>query len=434
MKHLSFGNILLSAVVLFSNPLYAQIRNTKDLHPIIVYSSDGTLPVEASNFLLSNTTQSISKSIMTTLATASYGIDRDIFANAKPYRGQVDMIANLVRSINTGLQKRFGDMKASIPGKRTIRYQIFWTGSTIGSHSSVSSFAELLLSSAITRLVPLEGEEAELAQTGLKIGARALDTSYIKETTAILKQLQAESAVRFPDIQALGGTNLLWPLHIYVELAFDGSKGLDINLRFTLASDKLKQGKSDVGIALIDKLNYEPYKQGLGVVTLSFQNNYRFGTKTYLPPTAEIRFGRLDTTTMLPKSCAGDDCIKWIDALPTIYFQTNAKKASWWVRTQAWLASFDRFKMLVRSVKLNLSDFSLNANGSELLFHVDTYLGGTKIIDMHGAKASSWFEYFLQRPAAVKGNVLPAFDDFAKKSVNSIMEINLDTLIFKPNP
>jgi hypothetical protein len=170
--------------------------------------------------------------------------------------------------------------------------------------------------------------------------------------------------------------------------------------------------------------------QGRGVIEVELKRFYTFGAPTKEVPLLTIAFGRIRNGDVRPDSCKANECKEWLDALPTMYMKINPATNSWFTRTKAWVASFNQFRIMFRKIGVNLHDFSLDPGSTDLLFHVDGWLGGTKAIDMK-SKANNWFEYFAQREGAIEGQILPEFDASARKSLNDMMTTNLDQLLFQ---
>jgi hypothetical protein len=185
-----------------------------------------------------------------------------------------------------------------------------------------------------------------------------------------------------------------------------------------------------VETALIDKIIYKPQNQGRGVVELSFSRNYGFAQRAYSPALAQITFGTLERGDMSAVPCIGEKCARWIDAIPTLYFRVNPAKNSWFVRTQAWLASMDKFELAIRGLAVDLHTLALTPGGADVVFRVDAYGSGSKIIDMKHMQARNWFEYFAQRQGAIDGQILPAFDNSIRAKLDLMMTKNIDTVLF----
>lgn len=400
-----------------------------DLRPIIVSKSEGTLSHKTSNALLALTSDGASRGILHTIARSSYGTDQKLFPMAMPYRGQVEMLADAVKRVDLALQERFRNFDQRSPGKRTLRHQFFWTESDAGTQAVNQGISQMVFET-LTQYIPGTLAQNPNMVFGIGLGTSAMNTRAATESPELMNELRKEVFTRFPDIYAMRGTNPIWPLYFLIELNMDGEIGVDITVRVLFATSDMKVGKIDAGDALVEKFIYQPSRQGLGVLEFNFERKYLFQSSKYAPALAQIRFGRVKTSTMRSDSCKGEDCLLWINALPTMYMEVNPAKASWYQRTKAWLASFDRFKVMLRSVTLNLTDFSFDAKDSEILFVVDTYGGSSKVIDMQNSLAKNWFEYFAQRQGAIEGNILPAFDEAARKSLDELMKFNLDSLIF----
>jgi hypothetical protein len=113
-----------------------------------------------------------------------------------------------------------------------------------------------------------------------------------------------------------------------------------------------------------------------------------------------------------------------------MYMHIDPQENSWFTRTKAWLASFDSFQIMFKSIAINLKDRSIAPENTGMIFYIDAYTGGSKVIDMKDSRPKNWFEAFVQRKGAIEGQIVPAFDAAARKSLDDMMKVNLDSLIF----
>ncbi|MCX6123803.1 MAG: hypothetical protein NTV34_03525 [Proteobacteria bacterium] len=397
-----------------------------DLYPLLVTETQGTLSKEASNQMIKCATQSGQSGLLQTIARASYGNDTKRFPAALPYRGQIEMLADAVKRIDLKMQESVGQLKVRADGTTTVRQQMFWTGSQLGESPLSGDLMELAL-----QFMTSDFPNSDKYKQSLDLGVLALKSKAIVGNQTLIDNLKIETFERFAELKAPKEDLPVWPIHIFLEYRLDGQKGIGVTFRFVLATTPMKQSRKDLGTSIMDNFVYNPYLEGRGVLEFLFERDYTFQNKTYPAPVAKINFGRIRSGDLVPSSCKNDECNGWVDALPTMYLSVDPADSGWFVRTKAWLASFDRFKILFKSLSLNLRDLSLDPAGTDLLFQVDTYLGGSKIIDMQNAKARNWFEYFAQRQGAIQGEILPSFDASARKLLDDLMATNLDRLVFK---
>ncbi len=398
---------------------------SSELHPVFVVETEGDLDIEVSNAVLKEITDAAASAVLRTIAKASYATNTQHFPKAAPYRGQVEMLADAFRKVDMNMYERLSKVRASGSGRRVVRHQMYWTAEDRGAVPVSGEFVDLMLG-LVTQHVP----NKKIIRSSLDVGASALKSQMTRGSAALTEELKLETFDRFNQIYAMKKDIPAWPVHFFIEYTIDGSKGVKADYRFLFVSNYMQQDKKDLGIALLDRFAYDPLRKGKAVMEFGLQREYKFQASPYVAPVAKVTFGRIQRGDMRPTSCQNDECIEWIESLPTMYMQVNPATNSWFTRTQAWLGSFDRFDVLFRAVGINLVDFSMDPVASELLFHVDGWLGGTKIIDMKNSKARNWFEYFAQRKAAIEGRILPSFDQETRKRLDQMMTINLDELIF----
>lgn len=402
--------------------------NDAPIHPVVVRMTSGDLSADASNKVVKSATDAVSVAALESLAQVSYATDPKIFPAAQPFRGQVDVLFHTLKKIDAGMSDRFSKMKPTPGGKRDLNFQLFWTSKDIGDAPVPGEMVELLVYLLTqNQVVPAERQK-ELALARLGLRTRVLDGE-----ASTIKSLKAEVFERFADITTMDTSLPAFPLHFDVKLAIDSQKGVIFTSKFTFSISGFTQERQDVGSAILDRMVYAPFRQGRGVIEFSMNRFYPFGTKNASDPVVTARFGRIQSDDIAPRSCVSDECLKWIDALPTMYMSVNPQTNSWFTRTKAWIASFDRFELMIRSFGINLGTMGMSPQDSELLFVVDTYTGRKKVIDMSKTKARNWFEYFAQRQGAIEGEILPNFDGQTRETLNEMMSKNLDSLLNQPS-
>lgn len=401
------------------------LASIEDLHPLVVTQTSGELDIETSNALLKSVTTSSTQGVLNTLSRSFYATDTNYFRAAAPYRGQVEMLVDALRRIDQNLFEKISKTTPKGTGSRKINYQMFWTGTQFGDSPLPGNLIDAFMG-LLTQYSP----KHKTFQTARDIGASTAKTLIEAGNETLIDNLKVETFERFSDINALRGKLPIFPIHFEFGYTLDGQRGVKVSYRFLFTSDGMEQSEKDVGTAILDQFSYRPLKIGRGVIQIAFDREYLFKATAYVPPVARVNFGMIRSGDINPISCKGNECKDWLDALPTMYMRIDPKENGWFTRTKAWIASFDEFRVMVRSVGINLADMSMDPKTSDIMFHVDTYLGGKKIIDMEKT-TNNWFEYFAQRQGAIQGEILPAFDSAARKSLDDMMTVNLTNLVFR---
>jgi hypothetical protein len=240
------------------------------MHPLVIVDSEGTLPAPVATEFLNVATRATSEAILKSTARGFYASDTTLFRAAKPFRGQVEMLADILHRLDQNILNKNLNLQVRGKGQHTVRYRLFWTGSNEGISPIPGNILDLLLKSFVNithRLniptpIPMDLGES-LFKTRFATGDRALETA-----------LRQETADKYDAILAMKADVPVWPLHIFIEFVFDGEKGTQANLRFLFGSGSLAQGQKDVGTAILDKFIYSPMQKGQGVFEFSLSRNY----------------------------------------------------------------------------------------------------------------------------------------------------------------
>jgi hypothetical protein len=398
------------------------------MYPVIVTETSGNLSKQSSNIMLEAISESTRRGYLETFSRATYGTNTKIFPKAKPYRGQVEMLVDSLRNSDKSMQNIVRKMKPMPDeGIRTVRARLYYSKTPMGVPPVDGDLANFVLGFA----EPIFGQSEPPVKRIFSMAKLGLNAGVINGTAAINKQLTDQIISNFASIYELQADLPAWPAHVDIEYTLNGKTGFKSKFKFLLSTKPVNTGTQDLGAAILDKMAYQPGLQGRGVLQITFEREYRFLQTSYPTATASATFGRIEMNSPTSAvSCKGDGCKSWEKSLPTLYLRIDKSEMSWKEIAEAWFASFDEFQILVRKVSLNLDTMTLEPKETELVFQVDAYTGGKKIIDVQKSTPRNWFESMVQRGPAIEGRIMPSIDSNAAKNLNSLMETNLTALLF----
>jgi hypothetical protein len=417
MKSVHYILYILYAAIISSlaSSAYSQTK----FHPIQLSSVSGNMDASQANAILEVFSQSLALASKTTYARATYANNLEAFnRKAKSYPGQLGPIVDTLDLLDSLLAENFSKYpRQLVPKSKDLIAEQYWTTTDIGEHIVSPAYANVFFG-----LLSQYGKNRiENEDTIASLGSILSQTKTAPFNNENRKKLHEDLFHHYAEFQDFTTASDYAPMYVKTHLKFAANAGVSVSIKMGFAAKPFSFVNPPSPSSTLDKGVYNPALQGRGMYEISFDRNYLFGMPNSTLGNIMVSFGQMLPNSYELGSCKGDKCLRWTDALPTFYLKTSQADTKL-NKFMAWLASFDQFKILFRKVAIGLKSKTMASDQSELVFVVQDWGGGEKVIDQSRTAPHNFYESFVQVDNVINKNVLPGVQDALSAQVNRALE------------